>query len=70
MTTSSTVSAIPTMPRIRQRFPALAEHYEQRLATRRQAVPVILVVGVAVAAFGTSLLVTDVRRRRTTVTPG
>ena len=49
---------------------SMQQSYEQRLATRRQAVPVIVVVGVAVVAFGTSLLVTDVRRRRTIVPPG
>ena len=39
--------------------------YEERVATRREAVPVIVVVGVAVTAFGSALLVADLRRRRT-----
>lgn len=38
--------------------------YEQRLATRRAAGPVVVGVGVVVAAFGTVLLVGDRRRRR------
>lgn len=44
--------------------------YEQRLATRRSATPVVVGVGVLVAGFGTALLVADVRRgRRTTDAP-
>ena len=39
--------------------------YEQRLATRRSAQPVVAGLGVLVAGFGTALLVADVRRRRT-----
>ncbi|SEQ99686.1 hypothetical protein [Microlunatus flavus] len=39
--------------------------YEQRLATRRSARPVVAGVGLLVAGFGTSLLVADVRRGRT-----
>lgn len=38
--------------------------YEQRLATRRSAQPVVAGVGLVVAGFGTALLVADVRRRR------
>ncbi len=38
--------------------------YEQRVADRRQAAPVVVVVGLLVTAFGTSLLVTDLRRQR------
>lgn len=38
--------------------------YEQRAADRRQAAPVLVVVGLLVTVFGTSLLVTDVRRHR------
>ena len=38
--------------------------YEQRLATRRAARPVVVGVGVGVTAFGTVLLVGDRRRRR------
>ncbi len=38
--------------------------YEQRERTARQAKPVIIGVGVLVVAFGTFLLVSDVRRRR------
>ena len=37
--------------------------YEQRLATRRSAQPVVVGVGVLVAGFGAALLVTDLRRR-------
>lgn len=40
--------------------------YEQRLATRRSAQPVVAGVGVLVAGFGGALLVGDLRRRRTT----
>ena len=39
------------------------QSYEQRLATRRSAQPVVAGVGVLVAGFGTALLVTDLRRR-------
>lgn len=42
--------------------------YAQRSADRRQAMPVIIVVGLLVTAFGTSLLVTDVRRQRRAAT--
>lgn len=38
--------------------------YEQRLATRRSARPVVAGVGVLVAVFGAGLLVSDVRRSR------
>lgn len=38
--------------------------YEQRLATRRSATPVVVGVGVLVVGFGTALLVADVRRGR------
>ena len=38
--------------------------YAEREATRRGAVPVIIIVGAAVTAFGTSLLLADLRRRR------
>jgi hypothetical protein len=38
--------------------------YEQRRATARDAAPVIVGVGLLVAAFGTGLLVADVRRNR------
>lgn len=38
--------------------------YEQRLATRRSARPVVAGVGVVVAGFGAALLVTDLRRGR------
>jgi hypothetical protein len=37
--------------------------YEQRLAARSDAVPVIVGVGLLVTGFGTALLVGDVRRR-------
>lgn len=37
--------------------------YEQRLATRRSARPVVAGVGVLVAGFGGALLVSDLRRR-------
>ncbi|MGI3783171.1 MAG: hypothetical protein ACRYG2_20600 [Janthinobacterium lividum] len=37
--------------------------YEQRIATRRSAEPVVAGVGVLVAGFGAALLVTDLRRR-------
>lgn len=37
--------------------------YEQRLATRRSAQPVVAGVGVLVAGFGATLLVGDLRRR-------
>ncbi|MCW2810421.1 MAG: hypothetical protein JWP61_879 [Friedmanniella sp.] len=40
--------------------------YEQRAADGRNARPVILVVGLLVAGFGTSLLVSDLRRSRVT----
>ena len=40
--------------------------YEQRLATRRSAQPVVVGVGVLVAGFGAALLVTDLRRRPST----
>jgi hypothetical protein len=39
--------------------------YEQRLATRRSAQPVVAGVGVLVTAFGAALLVADLRRRPT-----
>ncbi len=42
------------------------QSYEQRLATRRSARPVVAGVGVLVAGFGAALLVADLRRR----TPG
>lgn len=38
--------------------------YEQRQAAARNAAPVIVGVGMLVAAFGTGLLVADVRRGR------
>ena len=38
-----------------------AQTYEQRDATRRAAAPVIVGVGLLVAAFGTALLVTQRR---------
>lgn len=38
--------------------------YEQRLATRRSAQPVVVGVGLVVAGFGGALLVGDLRRRR------
>ncbi len=38
--------------------------YEQRLATRRSAQPVVAGVGLVVAGFGGALLVADLRRRR------
>jgi hypothetical protein len=38
--------------------------YEQRTADRRHATPVIIGVGALVTAFGTSLLVTEIRRSR------
>ena len=37
--------------------------YEQRIATRRSAQPVVAGLGVLVAVFGVALLVADVRRR-------
>lgn len=37
--------------------------YEQRIATRRSAQPVVGGLGVLVAGFGASLLVADLRRR-------
>lgn len=40
--------------------------YEQRANARDNARPVIVVVGALVAAFGTTLLVTDLRRRPVT----
>ena len=40
--------------------------YEQRANARDNARPVIIVVGALVAAFGTSLLLTDLRRRPAT----
>jgi hypothetical protein len=40
------------------------QSYEQRAATARQARPVVFGLGLLVTAFGTSLLVTDLRRRR------
>ncbi|HEY5821027.1 MAG TPA: hypothetical protein VIT20_03560 [Propionibacteriaceae bacterium] len=43
--------------------------YEQRAADRANATPVIVVVGLLVSGFGTSLLVTDVRRSRRTLDP-
>lgn len=43
--------------------------YEQRVADRRQAAPVVVVVGLLVTAFGTSLLVTDLRRQRPSSSP-
>ena len=39
--------------------------YEQRIATRREARPVVAGVGLLVAGFGTALLVADLRRRPT-----
>jgi hypothetical protein len=42
--------------------------YEQRIATRRSAQPIVAGVGVLVVAFGASLLVADLRRRPTTGT--
>jgi hypothetical protein len=39
--------------------------YEQRLATRRSAQPVVAGLGVLVAGFGAALLVGDLRRRPT-----
>ena len=48
---------------------SMQQSYEERLATRRQAVPVIVLVGVGVLGFGPSQLVADIRRRRTTATP-
>jgi len=39
------------------------QSYEQRLATRRSARPVVAGVGVLVAGFGAALLVADLRRR-------
>ena len=39
--------------------------YEQRIATRRSAQPVVTGVGVLVAGFGAALLITDLRRRPT-----
>jgi len=41
--------------------------YEERLATRRSAQPVVAGLGVLVAGFGTALLVADLRRRPTRV---
>lgn len=38
--------------------------YEQRTRTAHQAKPVIIGVGLLVVAFGTFLLVSDVRKRR------
>lgn len=38
--------------------------YEQRAAARRQATPVIVGVGLLVTAFGTVLLVNEIRRPR------
>ena len=43
--------------------------YEQRIATRREAQPVVAGLGVLVAAFGAALLVADLRRRPTPRTP-
>lgn len=43
--------------------------FEQRAKDRRQSAPVILVVGLLVTGFGTSLLVTDVRRHRRSPSP-
>jgi hypothetical protein len=43
--------------------------YEQRARTARQAKPVIVGVGLLVAAFGTALLVAEVRRPRSTPSP-
>jgi hypothetical protein len=43
------------------------QSYEQRLATRRSARPVVAGVGVVVAGFGAALLVTDLRRRPSAV---
>lgn len=40
------------------------QSYEARLATRRAARPVVVGVGVLVTAFGSGLLLGDVRRRR------
>ncbi len=39
--------------------------YEQRIATRRAAQPVVAGVGVLVVVFGAGLLVSDLRRRPT-----
>jgi hypothetical protein len=41
--------------------------YEQRVAAARDATPVVVGVGVLVAAFGTALLVADVRGGRSRV---
>ena len=38
--------------------------YEQRLATRRSAQPVVAGLGVLVAGFGAALLVADLRRTK------
>ena len=38
--------------------------YEQRLATRRTARPVVVGMGLLISGFGTVLLVGDLRRRR------
>ncbi len=43
--------------------------YEQRAADGRNARPVILVVGLLVVGFGTSLLATELRRSRTAGPP-
>ena len=45
-----------------------AQTYEARAADARQAAPVIVGVGLLVAAFGAGLFVTDVRRGRQRVT--
>lgn len=43
---------------------ASVQTYEARLRTEQQAKPVIVGVGLLVTAFGASLLLSDVRRRR------
>lgn len=44
-----------------------AQSYETRAADARHAAPVVVGVGLAVAGFGTALLVADVRRSRSRV---
>lgn len=43
--------------------------YEERLATAKNATPVIVGVGLLVAGFGTALFIGDVRRGREQVAP-
>ena len=43
--------------------------YEQRAAARRQATPVIIGIGLVVTAFGTVLLVNEIRRPRREPSP-